>query len=158
MRHVVDDFQLGERAMRYSLFVPRLYNYCLSLGFKRALMMPSRAFCSDESQGYPVILTSSSFRPVTSATIQPARNLASIKDSAPRSAASATIAASFALSCTGIKRNMTTPAEISSSARGVDRRPFQLPEGFGLRQARSNGKRQACGATSWWTVFGPHDS
>jgi hypothetical protein len=56
MHHVVDDFRLGERAMRYSLFVPRLYNYCLSLGFRRERMMPSRAFCSDESQGYPVIL------------------------------------------------------------------------------------------------------
>ncbi len=56
MRHVVDDFQLGDRAMRYSLFAPRLYNYCLSLGFERGRMMPSRAFCSDESQGYPVIL------------------------------------------------------------------------------------------------------
>jgi hypothetical protein len=56
MHHVVDDFQLGERAMRYSLFAPRLYNYCLSLGFQRARMMPSRAFCSDESQGYPIIL------------------------------------------------------------------------------------------------------
>ncbi len=42
--------------MRYSVFAPRLYNYCLSLGFRRGLMMPSRAFCSDESQGYPVIL------------------------------------------------------------------------------------------------------
>jgi hypothetical protein len=56
MRHVVDDFRLGDRAMRYSLFAPRLYNYCLSLGFQRARMMPSRAFCSDESQGYPVVL------------------------------------------------------------------------------------------------------
>ncbi len=56
MHHMVDDFRLGDRAMRYSLFVPRLYNYCLSLGFQRARMMPSRAFCSDESQGYPVIL------------------------------------------------------------------------------------------------------
>lgn len=61
MRHAVDDFQLGERAMRYSLFAPRLYNYCLSLGFRRARMMPSRAFCSDESQGYPVILLTQHF-------------------------------------------------------------------------------------------------
>lgn len=50
------DFQLGERAMRYSLFAPRLYNYCLSLGFVRERMMPSRAFCSDETQGYPIML------------------------------------------------------------------------------------------------------
>jgi hypothetical protein len=56
VQHLVDDFRLGERAMRYSLFVPRLYHYCLSLGFRRERMMPSRAFCSDESQGYPVIL------------------------------------------------------------------------------------------------------
>jgi hypothetical protein len=56
MRHIVDDFQLGERAMRYSLFAPRLYNYCMALGFRRGLIMPSRAFCSDETQGYPVIL------------------------------------------------------------------------------------------------------
>jgi hypothetical protein len=56
MHHVVEDFGLGGNAMRYSLFVPRLYNYCLSLGFRRDRMLPSRAFCSDESQGYPVTL------------------------------------------------------------------------------------------------------
>jgi hypothetical protein len=56
MRHAVDDFQIGDRAMRYSLFAPRLYNYCLSLGLRRELMMPSRAFCSDETQGYAIIL------------------------------------------------------------------------------------------------------
>ena len=56
MRHAMDDFKIGERAMRYSLFAPRLYNYCLSLGFRRELTMPSRAFCSDETQGYPVVL------------------------------------------------------------------------------------------------------
>ena len=27
--------------------------------------------------------------------------------------------------------------------------------GFGLRHARSNGNRHACGATSWWMDFGP---
>ncbi len=56
MHHVMDDFRIEQKAMPYSLFVPRLYNYCLSLGFERSRMMPSRAFCSDESQGYPVIL------------------------------------------------------------------------------------------------------
>jgi len=61
MQHVIDDFQLGNRAMRYSVFVPKLYNYCLSLGFERNRMLPSRAFCSDESQGYPVILIAQHF-------------------------------------------------------------------------------------------------
>jgi hypothetical protein len=56
MRHQADDFKLGDRAMRYSLFAPRLYNWCLELGFRPGLMMPSRAFCSDETQGYPVVL------------------------------------------------------------------------------------------------------
>jgi hypothetical protein len=37
--------------MRYNVFVPRLYNWCKSLGFTPGKVMPSRAFCSDESQG-----------------------------------------------------------------------------------------------------------
>ncbi|HEY4925232.1 MAG TPA: hypothetical protein VII20_12510 [Roseiarcus sp.] len=141
MSHIVDDFQLGDRATRYSLFVPRLYNYCLSLGFKRALMMPSRAFCSDESQGYPVILLTQHFGAfpfdhgrvggkvatnrhgphahhgedliilqASHVGYDPGRHLASIKGSAPPIAASATIAASSARCCIGIRRNMSTPA------------------------------------------------
>jgi hypothetical protein len=58
---MIEKFRLGDHAMRYSQFVPRLYNYCLSLGFARETMMPSRAFCSDESQGYPVILIAQHF-------------------------------------------------------------------------------------------------
>jgi hypothetical protein len=61
MHHVMGDLRLGGMAIRYSQFVPKLYNYCLSLGFERSRMMPSRAFCSDESQGYPVILIAQHF-------------------------------------------------------------------------------------------------
>jgi hypothetical protein len=61
MHHVMGNLRLGRMAIRYSLFVPKLYNYCLSLGFRRDRMMPSRAFCSDESQGYPVILMAQHF-------------------------------------------------------------------------------------------------
>jgi hypothetical protein len=61
MHRVMGNFRLGRMAIRYSQFVPRLYNYCLSLGFRRERMMPSRAFCSDESQGYPVILLAQHF-------------------------------------------------------------------------------------------------
>jgi hypothetical protein len=61
MQHVMGNLRLGGMAIRYSLFIPKLYNYCLSLGFKRERMMPSRAFCSDESQGYPVILMAQHF-------------------------------------------------------------------------------------------------
>lgn len=47
--------------MRYSLFVPRLYALCRNLAMERGRIMPSRAFCSDESQGYPVILIAKHF-------------------------------------------------------------------------------------------------
>lgn len=54
-------FRMEGRWFRYSSFVPRLYNWCQSLGFEAGSIMPSRAFCSDESQGYPVILLAKHF-------------------------------------------------------------------------------------------------
>lgn len=54
-------FQIDDYAMRYSIFAPRLFNYCLSLGMKPNKIMPSRAFCSDENQGYPIILIAKHF-------------------------------------------------------------------------------------------------
>ena len=47
---------------RYSVFIPKLYNFCKSLGFETGKIMPSRAFCSDENQGYPIILITKHFR------------------------------------------------------------------------------------------------
>ena len=61
MQRTIENLRIGAYAMRYSLFVPRLYNHCRSLGFERSRMMPSRAFCSDESQGYPVMLIAQHF-------------------------------------------------------------------------------------------------
>lgn len=58
---MIETFRVGRFAMRYGHFVPRLYNYCRSLGFQRQHMLPSRAFCSDESQGYPVMLLAQHF-------------------------------------------------------------------------------------------------
>jgi hypothetical protein len=57
----VGGFQVQGRMMRYNLFVPRLYNWCKSLGFEPGKIMPSRAFCSDESQGYPIIMIAKHF-------------------------------------------------------------------------------------------------
>lgn len=54
-------FRMTDYWFRYSSFVPRLYNWCLDLGFEAGKIMPSRAFCSDESQGYPVILLAKHF-------------------------------------------------------------------------------------------------
>jgi len=54
-------FKIDGMLLRYSSFVPRLYNYCKSLGFAPGQIMPSRAFCSDENQGYPIILITKHF-------------------------------------------------------------------------------------------------
>ena len=54
-------FQIQNMMMRYNLFAPKLYNWCKSLGFEAGKIMPSRAFCSDESQGYPIIMIAKHF-------------------------------------------------------------------------------------------------
>ena len=61
IHHILGDFKIESRIFRYSSFVPRLYNYCKSLGFEPGKIMPSRAFCSDENQGFPIILISKHF-------------------------------------------------------------------------------------------------
>lgn len=57
----VGGFELQGMMMRYNLFMPRLYNWCISLGFEAGKIMPSRAFCSDDSQGYPIIMIAKQF-------------------------------------------------------------------------------------------------
>jgi len=47
--------------MSYNQFVPRLYNMCKALGFKKGKILPSIGFCSDENQGYPTILITKHF-------------------------------------------------------------------------------------------------
>lgn len=59
--HLTNSFRVDDYAIRYSNFVPRLFNFCLSLGMKPNRIMPSRAFCSDENQGYPIILIAKHF-------------------------------------------------------------------------------------------------
>jgi hypothetical protein len=57
----VGGFQMESMMMRYNVFMPRLFNWCKSLGFEPGKIMPSRAFCSDESQGYPIIMMTKHF-------------------------------------------------------------------------------------------------
>jgi len=54
-------FHMAEVSIRYSRFVPQVYNLVRSLGFEQGKITPSRAFCSDESQGYPIILIAKHF-------------------------------------------------------------------------------------------------
>jgi len=58
---LTNNFRVDDYAMRYSDFVPRFFNFCLSLGMEPDRIMPSRAFCSDENQGYPIILIAKHF-------------------------------------------------------------------------------------------------
>jgi hypothetical protein len=61
MQNVMGDFELDGRMIRYSQFVPCFYNLCKSYGFEPGRIMPSRAFCSDENQGLPIILITKHF-------------------------------------------------------------------------------------------------
>jgi hypothetical protein len=57
----LEDFSLDGTTFPYNGFVVRLYNLCRSLGFESGKILPSRAFCSDETQGYPNILIAKQF-------------------------------------------------------------------------------------------------
>ena len=61
MPYSMGDFKISRRMMRYSIFIPRFYNLCKSYGFEKGRIMPSRAFCSDENQGFPIILITKHF-------------------------------------------------------------------------------------------------
>ncbi len=54
-------FAIDGMMMRYNIFVPRLYNFCKSIGMESGKILPSRAFCSDENQGYPIIMIAKHF-------------------------------------------------------------------------------------------------
>lgn len=54
-------FRIDGRMLCYNTFVAKLYNWCQALGFTPGKIMPSRAFCSDESQGFPIILLAKHF-------------------------------------------------------------------------------------------------
>lgn len=61
VEELISNFRIEDTTFRYSSFVPRLYNAVKSLGFMPGKILPSRAFCSDESQGYPIIVIAKHF-------------------------------------------------------------------------------------------------
>ena len=61
IKSALEDFSLDGTTFPYNSFVVRLYNLCRSLGFESGKILPSRAFCSDETQGYPNILIAKHF-------------------------------------------------------------------------------------------------
>jgi hypothetical protein len=60
-RSHLEDFSLNRTTFSYNGFATRLYNFCLSLGFEPGKILPSRAFCSHENQGYLSILIAKQF-------------------------------------------------------------------------------------------------
>jgi hypothetical protein len=58
---LINAFKIQDRCLNYREFAPRLYNYCQSLGFEAGKIMPSTAFCADESQGYPTLIMNKHF-------------------------------------------------------------------------------------------------
>jgi hypothetical protein len=61
MKGALEDFSFNNTTFPYHDFVPRLYNFCRSLDFEPGKILPSRAFCSDENQGYPNLLIAKNF-------------------------------------------------------------------------------------------------
>ena len=61
IKGTLEDFLLEGVTFPYNSFMARLYNFCRSLGFESGKILPSRAFCSDENQGYPNILIAKHF-------------------------------------------------------------------------------------------------
>jgi len=61
LRSILGDFQIEDHTIVYHKFMARFYNFCISHGMEPGKIVPSRAFCSDESQGLPIILMSKHF-------------------------------------------------------------------------------------------------
>ncbi|CAK9107619.1 Uncharacterized protein SCF082_LOCUS50093 [Durusdinium trenchii] len=55
------DVNVDMTMMRFSHFVPRLYNFCRDLGMTKGRIMPSIGFCADENQGFPAITITKHF-------------------------------------------------------------------------------------------------
>jgi len=61
LRSILGEFKIEDHTILYHKFMAQLYNYCIEQGMESGKIVPSRAFCSDESQGLPIILMSKHF-------------------------------------------------------------------------------------------------
>ncbi len=61
LRSILGDFQIEDHTIVYHKFMAQFYNFCIAQGMEPGKITPSRAFCSDESQGLPIILMSKHF-------------------------------------------------------------------------------------------------
>ncbi len=61
IKSALESYVIQGATFPYNDFVARLYNFCRSVGLESGKILPSRAFCSDENQGYPIILIAKHF-------------------------------------------------------------------------------------------------
>lgn len=58
---ILNGFQLRGNLFAYRELAAKLFNFCLSKGMQPGQIVPSRAFCSDESQGFPILMLAKHF-------------------------------------------------------------------------------------------------
>lgn len=58
---ILGNFEIEGKIFTYKNFIARFVDFCTKEGLQLGKIVPSRAFCSDESQGYPAILISKHF-------------------------------------------------------------------------------------------------
>jgi hypothetical protein len=61
LKSILGNFKIKDHTLEYEDFMARFYNMCIDEGMEHGKIMPSRAFCSDESQGIPIILITKHF-------------------------------------------------------------------------------------------------
>jgi hypothetical protein len=61
LKSILGNFKIKDHTLEYEDFIARFFNLCLDEGMEHGKIMPSRAFCSDESQGFPIILIAKHF-------------------------------------------------------------------------------------------------
>lgn len=61
LKSILGNFKIEDYMFEYEDFVARFFNMCIDEGMEYGNIMPSRAFCSDESQGMPIILITKHF-------------------------------------------------------------------------------------------------
>lgn len=61
LKSILGNFKIKDHALEYEDFIARFFNMCIDEGMEERKIVPSRAFCSDESQGLPIILITKHF-------------------------------------------------------------------------------------------------
>ncbi|MEE9302356.1 MAG: hypothetical protein V3U84_01090 [Thiotrichaceae bacterium] len=61
LKSILGNFKIEDHTLEYEDFIARFFNMCIDEGMEYGKIVPSRAFCSDESQGFPIILITKHF-------------------------------------------------------------------------------------------------